>query len=92
MKEIIREHLTFSGRVQGVGFRYRLSCLAGNYGLTGWVRNEYDKTVSAELQGSEEEIDLIIQNLSTDCYIRIEHVRRIRIPPVPEEAYFHTLN
>ena len=47
----IREHIRFTGYVQGVGFRYRLSHLAQRYGVTGWVRNEYDGSVSAELQG-----------------------------------------
>ena len=46
-----REHICFTGYVQGVGFRYRLSHLAQYYGVTGWVRNEYDGSVSAELQG-----------------------------------------
>lgn len=35
-----REHICFTGYVQGVGFRYRLSHLAQYYGVTGWVRNE----------------------------------------------------
>ena len=66
-----REHICFTGYVQGVGFRYRLSHLAQYYGVTGWVRNEYDGSVSAELQGLPEEIDQIIQQLQQDRYIEI---------------------
>ena len=47
MAEKQREHIRFTGYVQGVGFRYRLSHLAQYYGVTGWVRNEYDGSVSA---------------------------------------------
>ena len=55
----IREAISFYGRVQGVGFRYKLGYLAQMYTVTGWARNEYDGSVSAELQGLEEDIDKI---------------------------------
>ena len=47
----IREAISFYGRVQGVGFRYKLGYLAQMYSVTGWARNEYDGFVSTELQG-----------------------------------------
>ena len=59
----IREAISFYGRVQGVGFRYKLGYLAQMYSVTGWARNEYDGSVSTELQGLEEDIDKIIQAL-----------------------------
>ena len=65
----IRVFYQFNGYVQGVGFRYRMSHLAGHVGVTGWVRNEYDGSVQAELQGLPEEIDMIIQRLCQDRYI-----------------------
>lgn len=34
-QSIIRERLTFTGRVQGVGFRYRAKYAADNVGVTG---------------------------------------------------------
>lgn len=89
MREREREYLIFEGRVQGVGFRYKLSHLAGYYGLTGWVRNEYDGTVSAELQGQKEEIEMILKSLEEDRYIRLERVSRKRIEIQPEERSFH---
>lgn len=89
MSEREREHLIFEGRVQGVGFRYKLSHLAEYYGLTGWVRNEYDGTVSAELQGQKEEIEMILKSLEEDRYIRLERVSRKRIEVQQEERSFH---
>ena len=50
-KESIRKHILVSGRVQGVGFRYRTYYLAQNLGLTGWVQNLEDGRVEMELQG-----------------------------------------
>ena len=55
----IRVSICFYGRVQGVGFRYKLRYLAEKYSVTGWARNEYDGSVSTELQGLEEDIDKI---------------------------------
>ena len=54
--EKIRKHFYFSGRVQGVGFRYRSYYIAQSMGLTGWVRNLWDDRVEMELQGTREEI------------------------------------
>ena len=39
--------------MQGVGFRYTVVQAVNALGLTGWVRNEYDGTVTTELQGTE---------------------------------------
>ena len=46
---MIRKHIVFYGWVQGVGFRYRARHAADLYGCTGWVRNEYDSSVSMEI-------------------------------------------
>lgn len=39
MNEILRKHIIFYGRVQGVGFRYHAKYGADMLGLSGWVRN-----------------------------------------------------
>ena len=82
----IRESIDFYGRVQGVGFRYKLGYLARMYSVTGWARNEYDGSVSTELQGLEEDIDKILQALYNDRYIEIDDIRK-RSLPVDEEEY-----
>lgn len=46
-----RLRLHFVGEVQGVGFRWTARRVANNLGLSGWVRNEFDGSVSMELQG-----------------------------------------
>ena len=47
--------------------------------MTGWARNEYDGSVSTELQGLEEDIDKIVQALYNDRYIEIDDIRRREI-------------
>ena len=59
----IRKHLIFSGRVQGVGFRYRAMNIAQMLGLTGWVKNRWDGKVEMEVQGKREEIGKMISML-----------------------------
>lgn len=48
---IERVRYRFVGRVRRRGFRYACSVSAGRAGATGWVRNERDGTVTAEVQG-----------------------------------------
>ena len=49
--EILRRRWRFTGRVQGVGFRYFAACAAQKLGLTGWVANNWDGSVTLEAQG-----------------------------------------
>lgn len=51
-----RLSLRFEGEVQGVGFRWVSRRLANELGLSGWVRNEWDGSVSMELQGTDDQI------------------------------------
>ena len=54
---MIRKHITFSGQVQGVGFRWRVEKAADMFHCTGWCRNEWDGSVTMEIQRREEDID-----------------------------------
>ncbi len=85
---IIRRQIRFSGMVQGVGFRYRACHAAEAVGATGWVCNEYDGSVSMEIQGTEEQIDAVIQAIERGRYVCIENMRVRSIPPVEGEYCF----
>ena len=76
------------GIVQGVGFRPFVHRLVGEYGLTGWVRNEYDGTVTMEVQGSQDLIDNLVDRLYRDTYIRIDSMEVRTLSVVPEERGF----
>jgi len=49
-----RLSIAITGRVQGVGFRYFAEDAANVLGLSGWVRNNPDRTVECEAQGEED--------------------------------------
>ena len=85
---MIRKQIIFSGHVQGVGFRYRAAKAAEMYGCTGWVRNDWDGTVSMEIQGTEEQIDRVILAIEKGRFIRIENMICRTVPADPEERYF----
>ena len=53
----------FTGTVQGVGFRWTCRELARELGLTGWVRNEYDGSVSLEIQGEGADVSMFFVKL-----------------------------
>ena len=88
---VIRRRLVFHGWVQGVGFRWRACHAAGLYGATGWVKNEYDGTVTMEIQGTEEQIDQVILALERGSYIRIENLETRTIPVIDSERGFHAV-
>jgi len=56
----IVKHLSISGHVQGVGFRYYMQRKARELGVTGWVCNCRDGSVAAVVQGSSVEVEAMI--------------------------------
>ena len=89
MHKYVRYKMIFTGRVQGVGFRYKARYVADYYGLTGYVRNEYDGSVLVEVQGTELDIQMFLQNLYQDRYIDIDNLEKREIPVIEEENAFY---
>jgi acylphosphatase len=58
-----RERVTnlYSGRVQGVGFRYAVRSLTAGYEVTGFVRNLPDGRVELVAESAKEELDAFLQ-------------------------------
>ena len=67
----VRKHIVFYGRVQGVGFRYTAKYLAQSMELTGWVQNEWDGTVTMEVQGRETLINKLLVGLNSNRFARV---------------------
>ena len=86
---MIRRHITFTGFVQDVGFRYRARHAASLYGCTGWVRNEWDGSVTMEIQGEPECIEQVIKSIEAGRYVEIAtmHSREV---PLEDERSFRT--
>ncbi len=56
-----RLEVIYSGRVQGVGFRYTVKSLATGFEVLGSVRNLADGTVELVVEGSKPELEAFQQ-------------------------------
>lgn len=83
-----RYRLRFYGMVQGVGFRYTATHAANMYRLTGYVRNEYDGSVTCEVQGREEDIAQFIATINAGRFIDIERIDKTPMELDTQERSF----
>lgn len=70
------EQVHFTGRVQGVGFRYATLQAAREFEVSGWVANLPDGRVQVEAEGSAEEIDAFLTALQERMHGYIRKVER----------------
>src|SRR5699024_9007816 len=56
----------FSGRVQGVGFRYETLQIAKGFEVTGFVKNLPDGRVQLEAEGEEAEVTAFVEQIEED--------------------------
>jgi len=85
--DLKRRRYVFAGRVQGVGFRWVARTAAISNSCIGWVRNEYNGTVTMEIQGGNDQINEVIAAIYSSSYIRIEDIDIEYLEPVSSEQY-----
>lgn len=68
--------------MQGVGFRVEMWRRAINMKLAGWVKNNEDGSVDAELEGPKARIDALISQMESIPRIRIQSVDVQTLEPV----------
>lgn len=65
---MIRKVVFYSGRVQGVGFRYTTANLAKRFAVAGYVQNLDDGRVRLDVQGGPDQVqgllDAVAQTMS----------------------------
>ncbi len=89
--ERVRQKIRFHGQVQGVGFRFTVQMAARDHFVTGWVKNEYDGSVTAEMQGFVKDIRKVIRDTQTHSrFIRIDRIENESIPVDVHETDFRT--
>ena len=75
MGDVIR-HVTISGRVQGVGYRYWVEQQARALGLEGWVRNRRDGSVEALFAGPADVVsDMVVSSRRGPSSARVDAVQ-----------------
>jgi acylphosphatase len=84
-----RRHVYYSGRVQGVGFRYTAKNLAMRYDISGYVRNLPDGRVELIVEGPDDEIEQLLAALSDRMTGYIRNVESAQKPAMGEFSHFH---
>ncbi len=84
----VREHIILSGRVQGVGLRYRAVYAARSLDLTGWVENMSDGNVEMEVQGPIRSIGLFLERIKDGTFIEVTDTQMYDVPLDPGEYDF----
>jgi acylphosphatase len=81
--EIHHETLHFSGRVQGVGFRYTALKIAREFEVAGYVQNLPDGRVCIEAEGDPREVGAFVVAIEERMHGYIHTVERTgrRAPP-----------
>jgi acylphosphatase len=70
-----------SGRVQGVGFRYRTSEIAQSFVVSGTVENLDDGRVKIVVEGEHDEIQRFVDEIQTSVPGKIKSIDRFDSEP-----------
>ncbi|MCI4433945.1 MAG: acylphosphatase [Thermoplasmata archaeon] len=63
---MIRAHVIFEGKVQGVYFRAFVKKISDEMGINGWVKNLSDGNVEAVFEGEKDIVEKVIERCSTE--------------------------
>lgn len=79
---MIAKRVIFSGRVQGVGFRYTTKDLARGFDVCGWVKNLPDGTVELQVMGEEDEVEDFIREIAEESNVA-HHIKGLLSEKIP---------
>lgn len=86
---IVHQRLVFHGRVQKVGFRLEIFELSKKLGLSGWVRNQKDGSVEAQIHGEQNRIRFLIHFMESLKRAKVVTVDIIDLPVENDPIPFH---
>ena len=85
----VRKAGRIQGRVQGVGCRFFVQSNAKSLGITGWVKNMSDGSVTMELQGEAATVEHLINKIKKgNDWIRVTSYEVSDLPVVEGENTF----
>lgn len=85
----VRRIVCYTGRVQGVGFRYTACRVAERYDVTGYVKNLPDRRVEVLAEGDEKEVDAFLKALYREMGQYIRQVTDNEGFPTGQYSDFH---
>ncbi|MGA2500293.1 MAG: acylphosphatase [Tepidisphaeraceae bacterium] len=80
-----RQRCVFNGRVQGVGFRYTVQNLALQYDVAGYVRNLPDGRAELVMEGPEEAMAALLENIRNKMNA---YIKKVDIETCPATGQF----
>lgn len=86
----IRCEVHYSGRVQGVGFRWNACVIARGFQVTGFVRNLADGRVQLVAEGERGEINLLLSAIAESMAGNITHAQCVVDGATGEFTNFET--
>lgn len=76
LTEVFHCEVFFSGRVQGVGFRYQTFQIAKQFDVSGYVRNLADGRVQLEAEGEKAQVQGFIGEVLDQLEVFIRKTER----------------
>lgn len=76
MPDVRHETVFFTGRVQGVGFRYTALQVAKEFEVAGWVANLTDGRVQLEVEGRVDEVTAFVAAVEERMHGHVRKVER----------------
>jgi len=84
----VRWRVLFSGRVQGVGFRYTTVRISGGYAVRGYVRNLPDGRVELVAEGTRSELERFVEAIREAMSGNIQGEQKEECPATGEFRAF----
>jgi serine/threonine-protein kinase RsbW len=81
----IRRTIYFSGRVQGVGFRFTTESIASRFAVAGYIRNLPDGRVELVVEGEKQELDRLQRAVEQALQ---GHIQRVQACDSPASGEF----
>ncbi len=80
----------FTGRVQGVGFRFETARIAHDLPVTGYVRNEPDGSVELLVEGSPEAARQLLEEIQASRLGPL--IRRMNSESIPPAGHYNVFS
>ena len=84
-------HLYYSGKVQGIGFRYTVQDIASSFKIYGWVKNLNDGRVEVLAEAEEDILNSFLEQANQRFSLYIKEVSAQWLPASGEFRDFRVI-
>ena len=79
---MVAKRVIFSGRVQGVGFRYTTKEIGTGFDVVGSVRNLPDGTVELKIMGEPDEVEAYLAEITKESPVA-HFIKEMQVEEIP---------